>query len=365
MIPFHKPHIFKKDIEFVTEVLRSGQLAGNGIYTKRCHDFLEQRYRLNKCLLTTSCTTALEMAALLLNLKNGDEVIVPAYAYVSTANAFALHGAKLVYVDSQETSPNLDIDLIPDLITSKTKAIVVVHYGGVAVDMDRVMEIAEKNNIIVIEDAAHGVDAYYNDKPLGSVGHFGTLSFHSTKNITSGHGGLLMVNDKKFADRADLLWQKGTDKTKFDTGMSKRYQWQDLGSSFFPAETIAAHLYGQLQHIDQVTGKRVEQWEYYSKALSDYFEVPVIPEFAQHNGHIFYIKTKNLKQRHSIQQSLSNRNITTASHYLSLSESPFNKDQIKLPQSRNWQECLLRLPLYHELTKDEQKKVVNGLKARL
>lgn len=361
MIPFHKPHIFKDDLEFVTEVLHSGQIAGNGTYTKRCHNFLEQRYHLNKCLLTTSCTTALEMAALLLDLKKGDEVIVPAYSYVTTANAFALHGAQLVYIDSQKESPNMDINLLQDLITDKTKAIVVMHYGGIANDMSRIMDLAKNHNLIVIEDAAHGIEAFYKNKVLGSVGHLGVFSFHSTKNITSGHGGLLMVNDKRFQERAEILWQKGTDKSKYDAGDTDLYRWMDLGSSFFPPEVIAAHLYGQLQHLDEITKRRKEQWDYYNKHLKEYFQTPVVLYFSHHNGHIFYIKAKSLSHRNKLRYALKCNGTTSSSHYLSLTEAPFNPHKVILNESRNWQNCLLRLPLYHELTKDQQDIVISLL----
>lgn len=363
-IPFNRTHLFGIESQFVQEVIGSGNLGGNGDYTKKCHQFFRDYYRVEHCLLTNSCTAALEMAAILLDIKAGDEVIVPAYGYVSTANAFALRGAKLVFADSMEHSPNLDVGLLEDIITQATKAIVVMHYGGVAVDMDVVMALSKKHNIFIVEDAAHGIDAYYKDKPLGTIGHLGALSFHSSKNITSGHGGLLMVNDPDFVDRSNVIWQKGTDKSKFDLGHQEYYQWVDIGSSFFPSELTAAYLYGQLLNLESITNKRIELWDYYNDSLKQLNKInlPSIPNFARHNAHIFYLKFENKEDRYELEVALINNKISAFSHYLNLSNSPFSDVHDVLASASDWEKCLLRLPFFYELSLDQIDRIVDVVK---
>jgi len=311
--------------------------------------------------LTNSCTAALEMAAILLEIKAGGEVIIPAYGYVSTANAFALRGAKIVFAEPMKDSPNIDVALLPSLITKKTKAIVVMHYGGIAVDMDVVMELADVHGIFVVEDAAHGIDAYYRDRPLGTIGHLGALSFHSTKNITSGHGGLLMVNDPQFVERSNVIWQKGTDKTKFDLGIQKYYEWTDLGSSFYPSEMIAAYLFAQLQHAKEVTRKRLELWEYYFTKLvgCDNIVLPTIPNYAKHNGHIFYTNFENEEGRARVVRRLEKNSIAAYSHYMNLAKSPYLAEQQELPTASLWESTLLRLPMYYDLSNDQIDLIVD------
>lgn len=354
-IPFNKTHLFGDEQLHVNEVMASGNISGNGIFTKKCHQFFKENYAVKHCLLTNSCTAALEMAALLIDIQPGDEVIMPAYGYVSTANAFVLHGAKIIFVDSMQDSPNMDVSLIEELISEKTKAIVVMHYGGIAVDMDVVMQFANKNGIYVIEDAAHGIDGFYKEKALGTIGHLGTLSFHSTKNITSGHGGLLMVNDKAMIERSNVIWQKGTDKTKFDLGHQAYYEWIDVGSSFFPSELTAAFLFGQLKHLKEVTKKRLALWDYYAAKLErdSKFELPKVPSFARHNGHIFYVKVKEAWERKDVIKALKERNISAYSHYLSLPESPFLLSKKVLTNASMWRDRLLRMPLYYDLQENE------------
>ncbi|MDF1699024.1 MAG: dTDP-4-amino-4,6-dideoxygalactose transaminase, partial [Saprospiraceae bacterium] len=268
-IPFNRPHTFREEYQNIMRVIEDGGLSGNGFYTQKCHQFFKDYYDIDHCLLTNSCTAALEMSAILLNIEPGDEVIIPAYGYMSTANAFLMKGAKLVFVDSQKNGPNLDVSLLRDLITDRTKAIVIIHYAGIAVDMDVVMELATEFGVYVVEDAAHCIDAYYKNRPLGTIGHFGAISFHSSKNITSGHGGLLILNDNSFIDRSNIIWQKGTDKTKFDLGHQGYYEWIDIGSSFFPSEITAAYLYGQLIHLEEVTKKRLSLWNHYMECLQE------------------------------------------------------------------------------------------------
>lgn len=366
-IPFNLPHVFGEESLHVQEVISSGNIAGNGIFTRKCQQFFKNQFGVPHCLLTNSCTAALEMTAILMDIQPGDEVIVPAYGYVSTANAFVLRGAKLVFADSMNDSPNMDIALLPHLITKKTKAIVVMHYAGIGVDMNEVMNLANSHNIFVVEDAAHGVDAYYQGRPLGTLGHFGTLSFHSSKNITSGHGGLLIVNDLKYIDRSNVIWQKGTDKTKYDLGHQGYYEWIDIGSSFFPSELSAAYLFGQLLHLEEVTAKRLKLWRHYYDGLKDIdaFDVPLFPRDVKHNGHIFYIKTKNEKVRSTIIEHLNSKNISAYSHYLSLSESPFYSEPEYLHNTHSWEKQMLRLPMYFELTLEQVDTVVREIQEAL
>ncbi len=256
IIPFNKPYLTGQETNYINQAVESGKISGNGIFTKKCQSFFEDKYGFKKCLLTTSCTDALEMAAILSNIKEGDEIIIPSYTFVSTALAFIRQGAKIVFIDSEADTPNIDVSQIESLITAKTKAIVPVHYAGVACDMDSIMDLANKYNLLVIEDAAQAIDSFYKGKPLGSIGHMAAFSFHETKNIISGEGGLLVINDERFIDRAEIIWEKGTNRASFFRGEINKYGWVDTGSSFLPSEIIAAFLWAQLENLDLIQIRR-------------------------------------------------------------------------------------------------------------
>jgi dTDP-4-amino-4,6-dideoxygalactose transaminase len=336
MIPFNKPFTTGKEIEYMQDAINRGHISGNGYYTKKCHEFFQERYGFNKCLLTTSCTDALEMAAILIDIKLGDEVIIPSYTFVSTANAFVLRGAKIVFCDSRVDHPGMDEDKIEALITSKTKAIVPVHYAGVACDMDKIMALAKKNNLFVVEDAAQAIDSYYKGRPLGGIGHLGCFSFHETKNIISGEGGMLVINDERFLERAEIIWEKGTNRQAFFRGETDKYGWVDIGSSFLPSDIIAAFLYAQLENLDDIQLKRKVVWNSYFELLDPLkdrigIKLPFIPEYATNNAHIFYIVAKSLEHRDSIIKILKDNDINAVFHYQSLHKSSFfqnNNDSI-------------------------------------
>ena len=357
MIPFNKPYISGKEMSYIEDAVSRGKISGNGHYSKKCHAFFENRYQFEKVLVTTSCTDALEMCALLLDIKEGDEVIMPSYTFVSTANAFVLRGAKIVFADSRSDHPGIDEASIESLITDKTKAIVVVHYAGVACDMDLVMEIANKHSLFVVEDAAQAIESFYKGKPLGGIGHLATFSFHETKNIQCGEGGLLVINDKKFAARAEILWEKGTNRSAFYRGEIDKYGWVDVGSSFLPSELNSAYLFAQLEQLEDIQNKRINVCETYRSALFDWaskheIRLPQIPEFASQNGHMFYLLCKNQEQRRAIIKHLKEHGVLSVFHYLSLHESSYYKnkhDGRSLPNSDRYTETLLRLPLYYEL----------------
>ncbi|HNV80455.1 MAG TPA: dTDP-4-amino-4,6-dideoxygalactose transaminase [Tenuifilaceae bacterium] len=373
-IPFNKPYLTGKEAHYMYDAVNTGKLSGNGKYTKMCHAFFQDKFGFKKCLLTTSCTDALEMAALLINLQPGDEVIMPSYTFVSTANAFVLRGAKIVFADSRKDHPGIDEEAIEGLITSKTKAIVPVHYAGVACDMDRIMALANRYNLFVVEDAAQAIDSYYTGKngvkkPLGSIGHLSAFSFHETKNIISGEGGMLVINDEQFAKRAEIIWEKGTNRAAFFRGEVDKYGWVDIGSSFLPSEIIAAFLYAQLEHLNQIQQKRIDIWNYYNEKLGHWASengigLPFIPDFATNNGHLFYMVCKNLEQRNQIVEKLKANGILSVFHYLSLHHSPFyrNKhDGPDLPQTNRYADCLLRLPLFFELSHNDVDRICDVL----
>ncbi|OHX68436.1 dTDP-4-amino-4,6-dideoxygalactose transaminase [Flammeovirga pacifica] len=357
MIPFNKPYLTGKEAHYLYQAVYSGHISGNGNYTKKCHLFFEERWGFKKTLLTTSCTDALEMCALLLNVKNTDEVIVPSFTFVSSALAFERQGAKIIFADSRKDHPGIDETKIEALITPKTKAIVVVHYAGVAVDMDIIMEIAKKHNIYVIEDAAQAIDSYYKGRPLGSIGHFGTFSFHETKNIQCGEGGLLAINDDTFINRAEIIWEKGTNRAEFFRGEANKYGWKDTGSSFLPSELNASFLYAQLENINDIQNKRKEIWlAYYNnlKLLEDkgLIKLPFIPDYASNNGHMFYIILNDINQRSLFINYMGGHNIKCVFHYLSLHQSDYylKKNELRhLEKSDYYSDCLVRLPLYYEL----------------
>ena len=370
-IPFNKPYLTGKETHYLYQAVQSGKISGDGMFTKKCHRFFEQRYGFKHCLLTSSCTDALEMAALLLDLRPGDEVIVPSFAFVSTANAFMLRGAKIVFADSAASNPNIDVAHIESLITDKTKAVVVIHYAGIACDMDRLMKLAETHNFYVVEDAAHAIDSFYKNRPLGGIGHLATFSFHETKNIISGEGGMLVVNDENFYKRAEIVREKGTNRSAFFRGEVDKYRWVDIGSSFLPSDIIAAFLYAQLENLEKIQTKRKKIWKRYFESLKPledqgHFRLPFLPEYAMNNGHLFYLVLHDEPTRQSLIQHLKAQDILCVFHYNSLHKSPFYLKQAQaptqdLPWSDCYTDCLLRLPLYYELTESKQDDVVNGI----
>lgn len=363
MIPFNKPFLTGKEAHYMYQAVYTGKLSGNGVFTKRCQQFFEERYGFKKCILTTSGTDALEMAAILCDVKPGDEVIVPSYTFVSSALAFVRQGAKIVFADSSADNPNIDAEKIEALITDKTKVIVPVHYAGVACDMDKIMEIANRHNVLVVEDAAQAIDSYYKGKPLGGIGHLGCFSFHETKNITAGgEGGLLVVNDERFIRRAEIIWEKGTNRAEFFRGMVNKYGWVDTGSSFLPAEINSAFLWAQLESLNLIQNRRKEIWEKYYEGLKDlaaqgYFSMPNLPEYATNNAHMFYLVCRSLEERTRLIAYLKENGITAVFHYLSLHLSDYytsnNTDTPNLPECDHYADCLVRLPMYYEL-KDEE-----------
>ena len=366
MIPFNKPYLTGKETHYIYEAVHSGKIAGNGNFTKRCQQFFKDRYNFKECLLTTSCTDALEMCALLLNIEAGDEIIMPAYTFVSTANAFVLRGAKIIFADSSDKNPNIDTDQIESLITSKTKAIVLIHYAGISCDMERILEICEKHKLFLVEDAAQAIDSYYKGKPLGGIGHLSTFSFHETKNIISGEGGMLVINDEDFIQRAEIIWEKGTNRSSFFRGEVNKYGWMDLGSSFLPSEITAAFLYAQLENLEKIQQRRVDIWNLYFNGLKEVssIKLPSLPDYATNNGHIFYIICESINIRTKLISYLKSQKIHSVFHYLSLEKSPYYKnksDDRVLIHSNNYEECLLRLPLFYELTNEQVIYITNHI----
>lgn len=368
-IPFNKPYLTGKETEYIREAVVSGKISGDGIFTKKCHDFFQQKYHFEKCLLTTSCTDALEMSAILIDIQNGDEVIAPSYTFVSTVNAFVLRGAKIIFADSEANTPNIDADSIEKLITPKTKAIVVVHYAGIACDMDKIMAIAHKHNLFVIEDAAQAVDSYYKNKPLGSIGHLSALSFHETKNIISGEGGMLVINEGSFAQRAEIIREKGTNRSQFFRGEVDKYGWVDIGSSFLPSDIIAAFLYAQLENLDDIQHRRRVIWQNYyeglvSLATQGKIQLPKIPAYASNNGHMFYILCQDLEERSKLITFLKEKGIWAVFHYLSLHKSPYYQDKHngrELANCDRFADTLLRLPFFYELGEENQNYVIKNI----
>lgn len=362
-IPFNKPHLTGKEAHYMYQAVAEGKLSGNGAYTKKCQHFFEERYGFKKCLLTTSCTDALEMAAILCDIQPGDEVIVPSYTFVSSALAFVRAGAKIVFADSMQSNPNIDAENIEALITPRTKVIVPVHYAGVACDMDRIMEIANRHNLIVVEDAAQAIDSYYKGRPLGSIGHLSAFSFHETKNIIAGEGGMLCINDERFIRRAEIIWEKGTNRAEFFRGEVNKYGWVDTGSSFLPSEVVAAFLWAQLEHLDEIQARRKHLWELYNtclspltSSLSPKLALPVIPSYATNNAHMFYLVCNNLEERTALIKHLKDNGVLAVFHYLSLHSSPYYTDKHDgrdLPECDRYADCMVRLPMYYDL-KDEE-----------
>lgn len=368
MIPFNQPHLTGKEAHYMYEAVYNGKLSGNGMFTKRCQAWFEERYGFRKCLLTTSGTDALEMCAMLCDLQPGDEVIIPSYTFVSTALAFLREGAKVVFADSMKRNPNLDAETLEALITPRTKVIVPVHYAGVACDMDAIMTIANKHHLLVVEDAAQAIDSYYRSPvtgkplPLGAIGHLSAFSFHETKNITAGgEGGLLVVNDERFVRRAEILWEKGTNRAEFFRGEVNKYGWVDMGSSFLPSEVNAAFLWAQLENIDAIQHKRKYIWETYQKRLKPLaekgcFTLPDIPDYATNNAHMFYLVLPSLEARTDLIKYLKENGVGAVFHYLSLHSSEFYKsrhDGRELPECDRYADCLVRLPLFFDLTVEQ------------
>lgn len=365
MIPFNKPYFSGRELKYLEEVCHSTTMSGNGDFTKMCHTFFEQKYGFKKCLLATSGTDALEMCAMLCNLKPGDEVIVPSYTFVSTALAFLREGAKVVFADSSAENPNMEVEQIEPLINEKTKVIAVVHYAGVACDMDAIMALAEKHNLLVVEDAAHCIDSFYKGRPLGSIGHLGAFSFHETKNISSGESGMCVINDERFVRRAEIIWEKGTNRAEFYRGMVNKYGWVDMGSSFLPSEFNAAYLWAQLEQLDDIQGKRKHIWNRYFEGLNgkigNEVKLPYIPEYATNNAHMFYLLCPSLEYRTALMKFLKENDVQTTFHYLPLHSSKFyeNKhDGRELPNCDRYGDTLVRLPLFYELSDMEIDKIV-------
>ncbi|MBQ4484470.1 MAG: dTDP-4-amino-4,6-dideoxygalactose transaminase [Prevotella sp.] len=372
MIPFNKPFLTGKEAHYMYQAVYAGQLSGNGAFTKKCQHFFEEKYGFKKCLMTTSCTDALEMAAILCDVQPGDEVIVPSYTFVSSALAFVRQGAKIVFADSYADNPNIDPDKLESLITERTKVIVPVHYAGVACDMDKIMEIANRHNLLVVEDAAQAIDSYYKGKALGGIGHFGCFSFHETKNVTAGgEGGLLVINDDRFIRRAEIIWEKGTNRAEFFRGMVNKYGWVDTGSSFLPSEINAAFLLAQLEHLDDIQGRRKAIWKMYHEGLKGleeqgFIQLPKIPQYATNNAHMFYFVCRNLEERTQLLSYLKESGYLAVFHYLSLHLSGYyqeHSDSIPtLPNCDRFADCLVRLPMYYELTDEQVGCIVDSIR---
>jgi dTDP-4-amino-4,6-dideoxygalactose transaminase len=368
-VVFNKPFITGRETHHLAQVAFSGKLSGNGAYTRMCHDFFGQRFGFRKAFLTTSCTDALEMSALLCDIQPGDEVIMPSYTFVSSANAFMLRGAIIRFADTYAHYPNIDPDQVRALITPRTKAVVVVHYGGIACDMDEIMKIAGEHGLFVVEDAAHAIDSFYKGKPLGSISHFGTFSFHETKNIICGEGGMLLVNDERFIKRAEIIWEKGTDRAAFYRGEVNKYGWKDIGSSFLPSEIIAAMLYAQLEVFDDIQQKRKKVWhDYHAKlhhlAHAGAVQLPLVPDYATVNGNMFFMVTQSPAERNKLMAFLKQKGVQAVFHYLPLHSSDFfqeKHDGRALPNSDRFCDCLIRLPFYNEMKAEEMDYVVRSI----
>lgn len=386
-IPFNKPFLTGKEAHYIYQAVYSGKLSGNGVYTKKCQNFFEEQYGFRKALMTTSCTDALEMAAILCDIKPGDEVIAPSYTFVSTVLAFVRQGAKIVFCDSCKDNPDIDPDRIEALVTPRTRVIIPVHYAGVACDMDRIMDIAHRHNLLVVEDAAQAIGSYYKGRPLGSIGHFGCFSFHETKNIIAGEGGLLTINDERFIRRSEIIWEKGTNRSEFFRGEVNKYGWIDTGSSFLPSELISAFLWAQIENIDTIQARRKAIWEQYYAGLKpiadkELITLPDIPAYATNNAHMFYIVCRSLEERSAFIAHMKQNGIQAVFHYLSLHRSGFylthpdsrpdncqeiervgDEEQVvglRLPNCDHFADCLVRLPLFYELTDEEVKRILDS-----
>lgn len=364
MIDFNRPPIVGTEQKYFQEALESGKLCGDGAFTRKVSEWFEDRFKVRYCYMTTSCTSALEMGSWLCDLQPGDEVIMPSYTFVSTADAFVLRGAKIVYVDVDPKTMNMNADLIENAITEKTKVIVPVHYAGVACDMDKIMKIAKKYDLKVVEDAAQGVNAYYKGKALGTIGDYGCYSFHDTKNYSMGEGGAIVFNREEDRERAEIVREKGTNRSKFFRGQIDKYTWVGYGSSYLPSELNVAYLWAQLQQFDQIQEKRMAIWNYYDKALkplaeAGYIEQPCIPDYAQHNAHMYYIKVKDLETRTDLIKYMKEKGVLTVFHYipLHLSEAgkKFGRFSGEDVYTTRESERLMRLPLFYNLSEEDMK----------
>ena len=371
MIGFNVPIYMDESINCIKKAAENRKICGDGEFTKKCSELMEEKFNAKKILLTTSCTSALEMAAILLDIQPGDEVILPSYTFVSTADAFVMVGAKIVFVDINPKTMNIDENKIEEAITSKTKAIAVVHYAGISPDMDRIMKIAKEHNLKVVEDAAQGIMAKYNDKYLGTIGDLGCYSFHETKNYSMGEGGAIVINDPELVERAEIIREKGTNRNKFFRGEIDKYTWVDYGSSYLPSELNCAYLYPQLEKAEMINNDRLTSWNYYKNGLEKleedgYITLQYVPQYSKHNAHMFYIKTKNLEERTKLIEHLKSKGIQAVFHYIPLHTSPagmrfgrfFGEDKYTTSES----ERLVRLPMYYGLTRKEQDEVINAIK---
>ncbi|MEA2016040.1 MAG: dTDP-4-amino-4,6-dideoxygalactose transaminase [Actinomycetota bacterium] len=370
-IPFNRPSIVGNELDYIKQAVRDGKISGDGIFSKKCSELMEQKYKIKKVLLTTSCSTALDMASILINIKDGDEVILPSYTFVSTANSFYMRGAKLRFIDIRKDTLNIDESKIEEAITPQTRAIIAVHYGGVSCEMDKILNIAKKYNLYVIEDAAQGIESKYKGNYLGAMGDIGCLSFHETKNITCGEGGAILINNKKFFERAEIIREKGTNRSKFFRGEVDKYTWVDVGSSYLPSEILSAFLYAQLENIGIVINSRKELWKYYYDNLEEleiegFVRRPIVPQVCSHNGHLFYIIVGSEAVRNLLLEYLKSRGILAIFHYPPLHLSPMGRRmgyrQGQLPVTEKISSRLVRLPLFFGLTRSEQDTVIKNLK---
>lgn len=370
MINFNVPPFVGKELEYMQEAIANQKICGDGKFTKKCNQWIEEKTKTEKCLLTTSCTHALELAALLLDIKRGDEVIMPAFTFVSTADAFVMRGAKIVFVDIRPDTMNIDETKIEEAITERTRAIVPVHYAGVSCEMDEIMKIARKYNLYVVEDAAQGIQATYNGEALGTIGDIGCYSFHETKNISMGEGGAILINNERYIEEAEIIREKGTNRSKFFRGQIDKYTWVEKGSSYLPSDMNAAYLWAQLEKVQEIMQGRLERWNQYYDLLkplqeNGYIELPYIPEKCEHNAHMFYIKTRDLNERSKLIQYLKEKEIMAVFHYIPLHTAPagikygqfVGEDKYTTKES----ERLLRLPMYYGLTENEVECIVESI----
>jgi dTDP-4-amino-4,6-dideoxygalactose transaminase len=370
MIPFNRPYLTGKEFTHIQEAVAAGQLAGNGRFTKLCQGWLERRIGAPRVLLTQSCTAALEMAALLLDLEPGDEVIMPSFTFVSSANAFVLRGARPVFVDIRADTLNLDERLVEAAITNRTKAILVMHYAGVACEMDALLDIAHRHGLVVVEDAAHALMSGYKGHPLGGFGHLATFSFHETKNVISGEGGALVINDSRFAERAEIIWEKGTNRSQYSRGRVDKYTWMDVGSSFLPGELTAAFLWAQLEEAEDITARRLDVWNRYRTHSTEIealgLRMPVIPAECAHNAHLFYLLLPSPAHRHDILSDLNARGVNAVFHYVPLHSSPagvrYGRPAGSLSVTDDCSARLIRLPLWVGMPEDASQVVVDQLR---
>lgn len=367
-IPFNKPYFSGNETRYIEEAVRSGKISGDGLFTQRVHRFFEQQLGFRKVLLTTSCTDALEMAALLLNIQPGDEVIMPSFTFVSAANAFVLRGARVVFADSTPLNPNLDASSLESLVTPRTRAIVPVHYAGIACDMGAILAVAARHGLAVVEDAAHAIDSYYQGQALGSLGTLAAFSFHETKNIISGEGGMLAINDAQLGPRAEIIRDKGTTRSAFFRGEIDKYGWVDVGSSFLPSDIIAAYLWAQLENLADIQRQRRLLWQRYKAAFaalpSQGIGLPALPDYATNNGHLFYLVCRTLEERTALIAQLKQQGVWSVFHYQPLHKSAYyaaRHDGRQLPWSEHYADCLVRLPLFYELTASDQDRIIEAV----